>query len=66
MPFVSISSAFASLTYLANEEGFINLLNSCVPLGKSLNIYSAPTIAVTHDLGSVSYTHLTLPTNREV
>ena len=29
----------------------MNLLNSCVPFGRRLNIYSAPTIAVNQDLG---------------
>ena len=51
MPLVSRSSALAALIYSANLEGLINLSYSCVPLGSILKIYSAPTIAVTHDLG---------------
>jgi hypothetical protein len=51
MPLASISLTEAFSIYSLSSDGFINFSNSWVPFGRILKIYSAPTIAVIHDLG---------------
>ena len=40
-----------SVNFFCNSSGFINLFQSCVPIGSHLKIYSAPSIANKYDFG---------------
>ena len=44
----------------------VSIRNGLKWLDKNSNLYDKLRMIVLHNLGSVSYTHLTLPTNREV
>ena len=49
------------VTEFKTEDGTVRAVDNV-----SFNLYRGETVGIVGESGSVSYTHLTLPTNREV
>ena len=73
-PIIILLAAFLAVYFESSFSLFRNLLGAQIDLLPPLMVYASLTtgiftvalLAVTGGLLSVSYTHLTLPTNREV